>query len=674
MSQKIKTNCPRDCYDGCGILVERRDDDTLRVLGDPDHPVSRGRLCSKCAIAYNGVWQDPKARLTRPLRRIGKKGDAAFEPISWDEALDEIANKMEGAIAANGPESIIHTHYSGTLSLIAYLFPNRFFNFLGASEVDPDTICNAAGHVAWHLMFGNSAMGFDPRTAKDAQSIFVWGANPSHSAPHAHEYWLAESPARVVVIDPIRTETAAAADLHLQLRPGSDAALAFSLLHVLHELGKFDQSYIDNFTTGVDEIMATIQSSTPQWGEQCTGVPSADIVAAAEIYGAGPAMLWCGQGLQRQTNGGNIMRATALLPTLTGNIGKPGTGFCYLNYTPAFAGIDLDALAGAQFAKADAPKISHMDLAVKLADPDQFKVMVVWNTNPLASAPDQNALRTSFAREDLFTVVIDCFATDTSAYADIVLPAASFLEFDDLTFSYFHLHMGAQSKVREPLGESLPNQEIFRRLARAMGYDEPALLEDDETLIHRMMSQMDRGFDYRSLQQRGHFYLTDEPMPMYADGKFETPSGKIEIASATAESMGLPRTPQASIDPPSGSGYLRLLSPASKWRLNDSYANDPHIIEQSGPASVRISQVDAAKYQLRDGDPVRLRNASGSMELQVQVDAAILPGIAISYKGRWPSLENQQANVNFVHVPSKADMGESTSVHATEVLIEALNT
>jgi len=670
MKNTIRTNCPRDCYDGCGIVVEVRDDGQSRVLGDPDHPVSRGRLCSKCAIAYNGVWQDPNSRLSSPLRRVGKKGEAKFEPISWDEALTEIAARLRQIIDRDGADAIIHTHYSGTLSLIAYLFPNRFFNHLGAAEVDPDTICNAAGHVAWHLLYGNSIMGFDPRTAKDADCILVWGANPSHSAPHAHEHWLTESPAKVVVVDPIRTETAAAADLHLQPRPGTDAALAFGLLHALCGRGKFDQAYIDAHTIGAGEVMSTIDAATPQWTEAQTGVAAEAINRAAELYGAGPSLLWCGQGLQRQPTGGNIMRAVGLLPALTGNIGKPGTGFCYLNYTPAFAGIDLDNFAGAGLADKGGKTVGHMDLAPRLADTNEFKALFSWNTNPLASAPRQDELRAAFGREDLFTVVIDCFPTDTTAYADIVLPAASFLEFDDITFSYFHLHMGAQVKVNEPIGESLPNQEIFRRLATAMGFEEPALLEDDKTLIDDMMAQMDRGFDFDGLKERGHFYLTDEPMPMHADGKFETPSGKIEIASSAAEEMGLPRTPQPLVDPPPTDGRLRLLTPASKWRLNDSYANDPHIAEQSGPASVLLNDADAARIGVQDGEKVRLRNDTGAIELVARVDKTVLPGIAVSYKGRWPSMEENAVNVNFVHTPVKTDMGESTSVHGTEVIAE----
>ena len=669
MTQLIKTNCPRDCYDGCGIVVELRDHGHHRVLGDPDHPVSRGKLCSKCAVAYNGVWQDTQARLQFPLKRVGRKGGNDFVRISWHEALSTVATRMQAAMANHGPQSILHTHYSGTLSLLGYMFPNRLFNHLGASEVDPDSICNAAGHVAWSLLYGSSIQGFDPRTARDATCILVWGANPSHSAPHAHEHWLAEAPGKVIVVDPLRTETAAAADLHLQPRPGTDAALAFSLLHCLKQTGRFDETYIAAHTFGYGEIEADIDRATPAWGEAQTGVPADDIRTAAAIYGAGPALLWCGQSLQRQTTGGNIMRAVGLLPALTGNIGKAGAGFYYLNVTPMFAGVDLGWLSGTDLATRDITKVSHMELAVRLEAADDFKVFFSWNTNPLASAPNQARLRAALHRSDLFMVVSDLFMTDSARYADIVLPAASFLEYDDLTFSYFHLIMGAQAKVSEPLGESLPNAEIFRRLARALDLHEPALLEADRAMLDTMMTQMNTGYDFDELKRRGHFTLGDTAARWYADQKFDTPSGRIEIASAQAQAMGLPRTPQPWADAPPADGQFRLLTPASKWRMNDSYANDPQLIERSGPAAVHMNPSDAVRIGVREGAMVAVSNKTGSLQLVARLDEDVLPGTVLSYKGRWPSLEGNHMNVNFIHNAQCADMGASTSVHSTLVSV-----
>ncbi len=466
--ETLRTSCPRDCYDGCGIVVERRSDESLRVLGDPHHPVSRGTLCSKCAIAYNGVWQDEEARLLHPLRRVGAKGEGHFERITWDEAIAEVAERLGRIVDESGPDAIIRSHYSGTLSILAYTFPARFYNRLGAAEAVGDTVCNMSGHVAWGLLFGEAHLGFDPRTARDSGCILLWGVNPSHSAPHAHKHWLVDSPAQVIVVDPVRSETAADADLHLQPFPGTDAALAFSLLHVLQRDGHFDDRFIADHTLGADELFPSIDACTPAWGEEQTGVPASRIERAAALYGEGPSLLWAGQALCRQATGGNVMRAVGLLPALTGNIGKAGAGHCFLNATPSIAGLDWDALEGEGLQTGDPTSVSFMDLAERLADPKEFRAFLCSNSNPAASAPRQAQLRGALSRDDLFSVVIDCFPTDTTDYADIVLPAASFLEFDDLTYSYFNLHIGAQSRVREPMGEALPNQEIFRRLARAI--------------------------------------------------------------------------------------------------------------------------------------------------------------------------------------------------------------
>ena len=242
--QIIRTTCPRDCYDACGIAVARREDGKIKVLGDPDHPVSRGALCGKCAIAYNGAWLDPKIRLTRPLRRVGAKGEARFEPVTWEHAIGEIAARLKTTVTEHGAESIWHSHYTGTCSLIAGGFPQRFLNRLGASEVEPDSICNAAGHAALGYMYGTGSEGFDPRMAKDAAAILIWGANPHASAPHQHKHWIRETPAKIIVVDPVKHPTAAAAHLHLQPFPGSDAALAFAIAHVLRREGKIDRVYL----------------------------------------------------------------------------------------------------------------------------------------------------------------------------------------------------------------------------------------------------------------------------------------------------------------------------------------------------------------------------------------------------------------------------------------------
>lgn len=663
----ILTTCPRDCYDSCGIAVRVRDGVIAQVRGDPNHPMSRGKLCAKCSTGYNNEWLDPQVRLTRPLRRVGPKGSGKFAPITWDEALDTISERLQGIVAESGAATILNTHYTGTISLLAYAFPMRFFHRLGATEVLPDSICNMAGHVALGYVYGASETGFDPRTARDAACVMIWGANPAHSGPHAFEHWFREAPGAKVVVDPVRTETAKAADLHLQPFPGSDAALAFALLHVLRRENLIDREFIARYTVGWEEIEPLLDDCTPAWGEAATGVPATLIERAARLYGAGPSLLWLGQGLQRQPTGGNIMRACALLPAATGNLGKPGAGFLYLNgYSPPRL---AEGYITAEHLNRNVPPISHMDLADCLADAMRARALICWNMNIAASAPRQRQLRQALQRDDLFTVVIDLFQTDTADLADVVLPAASFLEFDDLVTPYFNLAVSAQRKVTEPMGEALPNQEIFRRLARAMGFTEPELYESDDEIIATWLRASGLVEDFAALAMRGTVPASVEPIVQFADLTFPTPSGRIEMASAQAEADGHSRVPLPLADPRPEDGRLRLLSPASDWTMNDSFGNVAKLVRRAGPPTVALHPADAAARGLREGDEALLSNETGQLKLRVSLSGDIPPGVALSYKGRWPRQEETAANINALTSGRKTDMGESTCVHGVEVSV-----
>ena len=270
----MRTTCPRDCYDACGVLVALEDGRIKHVRGDPDHHVARGKLCRKCSIGYNGAFIDPELRLTTPLRRVGPKGEARFEPVDWPDAISAIAAHLHAIADAHGAASILNAHYTGTCALIDTAFPQRFFNRLGATEVEPDTVCNNAGHVALGYVYGSSEEGFDPEAAATAECIVVWGANPSASAPHAHDHWLREARGQVIVIDPIRTPTAAAADTYLQLRPGSDAALAFAFAHVIRRDGLVDEAFVRDARARLRRARAAARACTPAWAEQQTGVPA----------------------------------------------------------------------------------------------------------------------------------------------------------------------------------------------------------------------------------------------------------------------------------------------------------------------------------------------------------------------------------------------------------------
>lgn len=662
MDELILTTCPRDCYDACGVEVAVRDGRIRHVRGDRSHPVSRGRLCVKCATAYNGVLLEEESRLREPLRRSGRKGTGSFTAVSWDDALGEIAGRLREVPG----ESVLNAHYTGTFALLGYHFPQRFFNRLGATEVDPDTICNKAGHLALDYLYGTSLDGFDPRTASDAACILVWGANPSASAPHQHEQWLPEAPGLVIVVDPVRTPTARDADLHLAPFPGSDAALAFAIAHVLRRDGLLDRRLLHRHAVGLDELEPLLEDCTPQWGEQVTGVPAPLIERAARHYGKGPSLLWIGQGFQRQPRGGNAVRAVGQLAALSGNLGKPGTGVLYLNGA-GNRRIDEDYVSGAELRKDPPEPISHMELAERLEDRERSRALFCWNINIAASNPEQARLRRALAREDLFMVVVDLFATDTTDFADIVLPAASFLECNDVIASYFHLSLSAQAKAIEPMGDALPNTEIFRRLAGAMGYEEPLLHESDEAVIARLLAPT--GLEFAELATRGTVWLDPEPRVQFAGLEFPTPSGLIELASDQAERDGLPRVAQPHADPRPMDGRLRLLSPASPWMLNDSFANDRKITRRIGTAAVLMHPADAAQRGLGEGDLALLKSATGQLSLTVALSDELPRGVVYSPKGRWPKREPGAANVNVLNPGVESDMGHSTTVHAIEVTV-----
>ncbi|HEX9814885.1 MAG TPA: molybdopterin-dependent oxidoreductase, partial [Myxococcota bacterium] len=383
------------------------------------------------------------------------------------------------------------------------------------------------------------------------------------------------------------------------------------------------------------------------------------------------SLLWLGQGLQRQPHGGNVMRACAILPAITGNLGKPGAGICYLNGDGP-RNIDSDYVSAAQLKRAPTPTLSHMDLADALADSERARAFFCWNMNVAASAPRQRALREALSREDLFTVVVDLFQTDTAEFADIVLPAASFLEFDDLVTPYFHLYVSAQVKVEDPPGEALPNPEIFRRLSRAMGYREPELYERDRAILDVVLSRTGLGFGFDELAKRGTIDPFPDPVIRFADRKFPTPSGRVEIASASAETNGHPRVPQPHADARPEAGQLRLLSPASEWLMNDSYGNDANVLRKIGPACIYLNPEDAKAFELEDGEMAIVSSPVGEIELRIRCSDIVTRGVALAHKGRWPRLEPSTSNVNVLNSGERADMGESSSVHGTLVRIAAV--
>ena len=343
-----------------------------------------------------------------------------------------------------------------------------------------------------------------------------------------------------------------------------------------------------------------------------------------------------------------------------------------MNFDGAMRGFDDAYIEAPHLRAGDRKAFSQMDLARRLDNQAEIQAFICWNINPAASSPEQKRLRRALSRDDLFTVVCDLFQTDTADFADIVLPAASFLEFDDLVTSYFHWTIAPQVKAQEPIGDSLPNQEIFRRLARAMGYEDPELYESDLAIIEHLLDGTPFKGGFEALKRVGTVFITSEPILQFPDLKFPTPSGKIELSSARAEADGHPRLPQPLADPRPAPGRLRLLTPASRWLMNDSYANAPRIAKEMGPATVTLHPEDAADLGFIEDQEVVLFNDSGEIVLLLKLSAEVPRGVALSPKGRWPKLEKSLSNVNVLNPGAKTDMGESSSVHGIEIAIKPL--
>ena len=479
-----------------------------------------------------------------------------------------------------------------------------------------------------------------------------------------HPNWLSDTAVPKIVVDPIRHETAASADMHLQLYPGTDGALAFAMLHVIRAGGRIDRTFLAARSKGWEQIETQLDACTPAWGEATTGVPAQLIEDAALLYAEGPSLLWMGQGFQRQSFGGNAMRAVGTLPAATGNIGSYGAGFLYLNGWDT-RGVDADYLTAARLKPASAQTISHMDLAGRL-ESLKTKALVTWNNNIAVSSPEQRRLRRALERDTLLQVTLDLFQTETANYADYALPAASFLEFDDVVMSYFNASISAQVKAVPPLGSSLPNQEIFRRLATVMGLTDPELFETDDRMIATLLDQAKPGLTFATLAEAGTIDDPVKPVVQFEHHDYRTPSGKIELAGSAFIDAGLPRAPFASAEARPVGGELRLLSPASKWLMNSSFGNDPKILKQLGEDEAFVHPDEARSRGLANGTRVKIGNPTGAITLRLSVSADVPRGVVLAYKSRWTAT-GAKSNVNALNPGTKADLAESCAVHSINV-------
>jgi anaerobic selenocysteine-containing dehydrogenase len=681
------------------MLVSVRDGRAVEVRGDPQHPFTRGGLCVKVNNYIDKVYSPD--RVLYPLRRTGPKGSGRFGRVSWDEALDEIASRFRSSIAEHGAESIMPVSYLGTEGILNGLnVGDPFFNKLGAT-ITERTYCDSGACTAYTMTIGATA-GVDPESLVHSRYILIWACNMISTNLHLWPF-VAEAQrrgAKVVVIDPVRHRTAAHADWHIPIRPGTDGALALAMMNVIIGEGLTDQAYVRDYTVGYDELAERVGRYTPEWAAEQTGIPAADIRTLAREYATTqPSMIRIGVAIERQAGGGQTVRSIACLPALAGAWRRVGGGLLQL---PLWAfPVNWPGLLHPELATPGTRVVNQFLLGRALTgqlglDPPVTALMV-YNSNPVVVCPEQDKVVTGLAREDLFTVVSDHFLTDTARYADLVLPATTQLEQHDIMFSWGHFYVTLNTPAVEPLGEAIPNTELFRRLAAQMGFTEECFTRTDEQMLAEAFdwsAPAMAGISLESLRRTGWARLNlpsaDEYAP-HAEGNFPTPSGKTEFRSSIAEQAGnfvIPLFRQGSnefqpggtIDPlphyvppreTADAGYrLNLISPKSHAYLNSSAGDQPAQRRAQGEQAVTVHPQDAAARGFADGQYVRVFNDRGRFVALARVTDEVARGVVMAPMGAWPKNAKGHATVNAVNPFVFADLGNAPTFSDTRVEIE----
>ena len=683
MSTKVvRAACPHDCPDTCGMLVTVKDGVAVKIQGDPSMPFTQGTLCTKVAYYLERTYSPD--RVLYPQKRIGRKGEGRFARISWDEALDEIAARLK-AIASDDPQMILPCSYAGTMGMLQYSsIDRRFFHRLGASQLDR-TLCSSAGKAGLKATLGGS-YGMDPEQFVDSRLILIWGSNPIVSNLH---FWSRAQEARrrgakLVAIDPYRSLTAEKCDQHVALLPGTDAALALGMMHVLIAEDLVDRDYLSRHTVGFDGLKKRVLAEyAPARVAGICGLRVEEVVELARDYGrTRPAGIRLNYGMQRHAGGGIAARTIACLPALTGAWRDPAGGIVLT--TADFYGFDHGTLERPDLMPARRPRvINHAALGDALTGAlPPVKATIVYNNNPVAVCPDSSKVIAGFSREDLFTVVMDSFLTDTADYADIVLPATTQLEHLDVHKSYGHLYVVANNPAIAPLGESLPNIEVFRRLAARMGFDEPCFSDDDEAVARQALASGHpnlRGIAWPALREKGWMRLAvPEKFAPFAEGNFATPSGKCELYSEALEKQGLdplpfynPPAELASTNPALARRYpLSFLSPPRRNFLNSSFANLPRFREKDRPPEVELHPQDAASRGIVDGDAVRVFNDRGAFGAVARVNGKPRRGVVVALSVWWKKFSPDGRNANEVTSQRIADLGGAATFYDCLVEVE----
>ncbi len=670
----VRGACPHDCPDTCATMVTVEGGKATRIQGDPEHPITQGFLCTKVNRYLERTYHTD--RVLSPLRRVGPKGRGEFVEATWDEALADIAARLNAIRAsADGPQAILPYSYAGTMGYLqGESMDRRFFHLIGASRLDR-TICSTAGTMGMKMTVGAN-LGADAEEVARSDLILLWGTNTLTSNPHLWPQVLAARAkgTPVLCIDPIRTRTAEQCDEWLGIRPGTDAALALGMMHVILGEGLEDADYMARYTLGADRLRERVQEYPPERVASITGLPADRIVTLARQYArAKAAFIRVNYGLQRHGGGAMAVRAIACLPAVTGHWRRAGGGV-QLSSSANFA-FNKKALHREDLSPAGTRTINMALLGEALEKPDAgvggppVRALVVFNSNPGAIAPDHNAVLRGLRREDLFTVVLEHFRTDTCDYADWVLPATTQLEHWDVHLSYGHLYATLNRPAIAPIGQALPNTEIFRRLAARMGLAHECLRDDDVTLVRQALASGDpkmASVTWESLNQHGWVRLNvPRPYTPFAEGGFLTPSGKCEFYSERMREMGLDPLPAFTAPhefpeavPALAAKYpITLISSPAHQFLNSSFVNIGPLRRAAREPEVALHPHDAERRGIVEGMTVMVENDRGHFQAKARIREGIREGVAWAPGVWWAKLSPDGTNVNTTTSQRLTDMG-----------------
>jgi anaerobic selenocysteine-containing dehydrogenase len=662
----IRTVCAHDCPDMCSLLAQVEDGRIVKIQGDPDQPFTAGFACGKVNRDMDLVYSPQ--RLTVPLRRTGPKGSATFQAITWDEALDEIVSRWQGIIAESGPLALLGYAYSAHQGLMNRGLTNGMFHALGSSRLLGGTVCDSCAEAAWDATVGPTG-GADPESVVESDLVISWGSDLHATNVHlwAKIEQVRKRGVKLIVIDPRRTRAAAAADWYLPIRIGSDSALALGVMHILVRDGLADRAYLASQTIGFDQVERDILPRfTPARVAEITGLSATDVERLAAMYGAARTpFIRIGFGLSRHTHGGQNLRAVALLPGVTGAYGRYGGGA--LLATAGSFDLNYNALRKPS-GPTSSRSINHLKLGEALleARDPPIRALFIAANNPAVTNPGTAKLRAGLAREDLFTVVHDPFMTQTARYADIVLPATTYLETEDFYRSYGTYYMQYGHRAVAPIGESWSNLRLTQTLAGRLGLTDPVFAMTPRALLGELFRGAGQTADLAAL-------LDGTPVSIgtRAAQVFRTPSGKLEFYAQALADQGLPALPDWQPDPADVAAYpLRLLTTPGYFQSHTAFSGVAFLREREGTPYAVLHPRDATARGLTDGQIVRLRNDNGQIALRLRVLEEIQPGVVL-VPGQRPDEEAGSGTVNMLCADSYTDMGEGAAYQSTWLEVSA---